>query len=182
MKYLTLFILLIFSGQIFNAQTPESVIVEYESEHYGVKSKHVLYYTDFGKKKVMDVHNPNNTTKRYLSKDKMDYTYMLERKDINFKYPSIKNDVIYHVLDMSTLCEKDYYISATKTGTENILGKECDIYTVQTADKKTIKYSVWNGIVLKKESDQSKLNALKINLEPIFEEYLFEIPEGYVFK
>jgi hypothetical protein len=182
MKTAFLSLLLLFIAGIIPAQTVESVIVEYDVDHYGEKHKQVLFVKDHGNLKVIDVHNPNNTTKRYLSKDGTDHTFMLERNDLNFKYPSVKNDMIYHVYDMNTLTEGKYYLSVKKTGSAKILGKTCDVYAVDTADKQTQTFYMWKGILLKKEAKSSYLIALKITEDPEFEDGQFEIPEGYEFR
>ena len=164
------------------AQIGESVIVEYEVVHYGVKHKQVLYIDDFGKKKVIDVYNPDNTTKRYLSLNGMDYTFLLENKNLNYKYKSKENDMIYHVYDMKTLPDHEYYVKVDKTGTEKIAGKECEVFKIITADKKETIYYIWNGILLKMTSKTSKLIAVKIIENPVFKKGQFKIPEDYEFK
>ena len=171
--------LLVFS--YVQAQIAESVIVEYESVHYGVEAKQILYIDNFGEKIVIDTYNTNNTTGRNLSLNGMHYVFFLENKKLHKKFKATEYDMIFHLYDMDKLEEKEYYVNVDKTGKETIAGKECDVYKILTADKKEVYFYIWKGILLKKVSKVSNLTAVQVIENPKFKDGQFDIPEGYGF-
>lgn len=66
-------------------------------------------------------------------------------------------------------------IKATKTGTENILDKECEVWEYESRGKK-LKIWSWHGVPLKHISTSGTQTALSINLNPEINELVFVPP------
>lgn len=66
-------------------------------------------------------------------------------------------------------------LQATKTGSETMLDRECQIWTYQSRGKQ-FQVWAWEGIILKHRSPSGTITATSIDTNPELDEMLFTVP------
>lgn len=160
----------------------KSGIVEMKSQVMGMEQKQVLFFDEYGAKECIEVtasmfgqkiHNLN------INKDGYAYSVdMVKKTGTKIKIPT---DAAINFNDLGKGIAKDMNIK--KVGTETVLGKTCDKYTIDYK-KQQMKgyYLVWNGIALKTELTMMGMKTVvevtKINENASIPADKFEIPKG----
>jgi hypothetical protein len=154
--------------------------VAYTMSMMGTDNLMTLYFEDNGNKNCMDMQMEMFGMKmhnRTIIKDKKSYVLDMTKKTYT------ENDVTDADL------KKSFYMSdedmtkegITKLGEEEILGKNCQIYTA-TDNGAEVKFWVWKGMMLKMESSSQGMTvsivATSIS-ETVPEKDFFEIPSDF---
>jgi hypothetical protein len=157
----------------------------------GMTMKVNIYFDDFGSKECMETKGEMDmgmggkvTTANNINLIKDGYTYdinLLNKAGTKMKIPTTgpKKDVDFNNLTEDLMKQ----MKITKLGTEDVMGKTCDKYSMNdatTSMKGT--YWVWNGIPLKTEIDIAGVKATttttKIDESAVILADKFEIPAG----
>lgn len=160
----------------------KSGIVEMKSQVMGMEQKQVLFFDEYGAKECVEVTASMFGQKAHnLNINKDGYAYSIDMvKKIGTKI-KIPTDAALNFNDLGKGIAKEMNIK--KTGTETVLGKTCDKYTIDYK-KQQMKgyYLVWNGIALKTELTVMGMKTLvevtKIDENAAVPADKFEIPKG----
>lgn len=173
-------------------QTPKgkyslkSGIIEMKSEVMGMAQKQVLFFDDYGAKECTEVTADMFGQKIHnLTINKEGSVYSVDMIKKTATMMKIPNDAAINFNDLGKGIAKDMNIK--KVGTETMLGKTCDKFTIDYK-KQQMKgyYLVWNGISLKTELTMMGMKTLvevtKINENASVSADKFEVPKGVKIK
>ena len=167
----------------------KSGIVTMTSETMGMTQAMTIYFDDNGSKECvetigeMDMGMAGKIKMHQLSITKDGYMYNLDMTAKTGTKTKITTSGKQQDIDFSNMTDELMkQMKITKQGTEVVMGKTCDKYTM---DDPTLKmkstYCVWNGIALKSEIDMAgivaKVTATKIEENATIPAEKFEIPK-----
>jgi hypothetical protein len=164
----------------------KSGIVEYKIDMMGMAGTQTLYFDDNGNKETNIIAIEMMGTKSQtvsITKDGTVYNFDAEKKT-GSKSP-VMTQAIINFEDLTNEVIKEWNLK--KEGKENILGKECDKYSMdnQSLNMKG-NYWVWKGVALKVDATMS---TAKILMDATtFQENVsvpaekFEVPADIVFN
>jgi hypothetical protein len=167
----------------------KSGIVTYDTETMGMKMPTTLYFDDYGNKECTEVNaelemmgqkvKTHNVT---ITRDGYTYTLDMEQKTgTKMKVPTGGADP--KNMDFSSLSEEMMkQMHMAKGANENVLGKECSVFTMDNPDMKMKgTFAVWNNIPLKSNIDMGGMaiimNASKVEENASVPADKFEIPK-----
>jgi len=162
----------------------KSGIVSMTSETIGMTQDMTIYFDDFGNKECVETTGDMMGIKLHqmtITKDGFMYNLdMTKKTGTKTKVSSAgkQKDIDFNNLTDEMMKQ----MKITKQGTEDVMGKTCDKYTM---DDPTLKmkstYCVWNGIALKSEINMAgiiaKVTATKIVENASVPAEKFEIPK-----
>jgi len=167
----------------------KSGIVTMTSETMGMTQDMTIYFDDYGNKECvetigeMDMGIAGKVKMHQLSITKDGYMYNLDMTNKTGTKTKVTAGGKQQDIDFSNLTDDMMkQMKITKQGTEEIMGKTCDKYTM---DDPTLKmkstYCVWNGIALKSEINMAgivaKITTKKIEENASVPATKFEIPK-----
>ncbi len=166
----------------------ETGIIEYESQVIGMKQQIITTFIDFGKISKTEIISKmlgQSIKQVILTSDTGIYNLnLIDSSGIYFSIDSTaKTDINFRTLNKEKMKE----LNITKTGSEVVLGKECDIYEFYEKEKDAqIKTWIWNGISIKTISTIGGLKVLmqaqKLRTNVKVSPKTFTLPEGFSIK
>lgn len=166
----------------------KSVVIHMKSSTMGFTQNIVMYLDDYGKKQMTEVtqellgqkvHQCTLTDSAYV------YSYSPDdkkgkRTKIEAKGP---DNVNFNAITREVAKE----LNLKKKGTADILGRKCDVYTMEVSSAKLKgTYYIWKGIPLKTESTVAgigiTMEATQIEENVAILPLKFEVPKGIVFE
>ena len=167
----------------------KSLKITYEMEVMGIKTEMTQYIEDFGAKEanesfgkmdmgigVVEIHTKTIVKDNYSYE--IDYDKKIVKK-LSFVRPSGAG------IDFSSMSESAMKQSnVKKLGTEEFLGKTCDVYEIDaTKMRMKGKYYIWNNIAIKTDAEvggmKTIVTATKIEENPVISPDVFKLPEGF---
>lgn len=175
----------------------KSGIITMNVEITGVNSKGttIVYFDEYGKKQsietIRETQIMGNMVKSHtLSFQKDGYQYVIDYDAKTATRRKLDSNSRGGSFDFASLTEdeKKRY-NVRKTGTDNVLGKTCDLYSIGS-DSLQMKgtFSVWNNITLKMEVEtgspasfvmKSRVTAVKFEEDVAIPADKYAVPEGY---
>ncbi len=172
----------------------KSGIITYEIENNMMKGKmtQILYFDDYGAKESREsvtelkmMGQSFKTHKINFNKDGYFYDLDLEKKTGGKMKGMLPKGMDMDINKLSEEMKKEYNIK--KVGTETVLGKECDVNTMEYAKmnmKGTV--SLWQGLTLKSDMDMGKINvktvAVKLEENVSVPASKFEVPSDFTIE
>jgi hypothetical protein len=168
----------------------KSGIIEQTSSTMGMKQNITVYFDDYGSKECtetkseMDMGIAGKIKIHNISLMKDGYMYSIDMTNKSGTKTKVGSMGGKKEIDFSAMTEDMMkQMKITKLGTEVLLGKTCDKYSMDDAAlgmKGT--YSVWEGIPLKSEVDMAGIKATitttKIDENATVPAEKFEVPAG----
>ncbi|HOY32970.1 MAG TPA: hypothetical protein PKW80_13915 [Bacteroidales bacterium] len=166
----------------------KSVIIHMKSSTFGMTQNIVIYMDDYGRKQLAEV-SQELLGKKVRQCSLVDSVYMYsynpddktgKRTMVEAKGPdNINFNAITH--DMAK------ELNLKKNGTAELLGRQCDVYTMEIASAKLKgTYYIWKGIPLKTVSTVAGISitmeATQIEENAVIPPEKFEIPEDINFE
>lgn len=165
----------------------KSAIIEMESKTMGFSQKMKLYLDDYGKKQLTEVSMEmlgKKVVQYALSDGEFMYSYNLEtRQGTKSRVDTNSFDNINFNAITKDIADK---FKIKKTGTEKVLNRECEVYTLEfEAAKLKGTYWIWQGIPLKSESKVAGLGvvieATAVETDVEIDPQKFMVPDGITF-
>jgi len=162
----------------------KSGIIVYATQMMGMDVEQTLTFDDYGSKEVQDVEMEMMGFKVHslmLNKDGYNYNIdMIQKTGTKTPAASLNPSEIDFENITEEMTEK---MNLKKVGSEEFLGKKCDIMTIDYKEMDmTGTYLLYKGIPLKIETSvsglQIKLEALEFTENPDLPAGRFDIPEG----
>ncbi|RJP71540.1 MAG: hypothetical protein C4539_04850 [Ignavibacteriales bacterium] len=172
----------------------KSGIITYEIENNMMQGKmtQILYFDDYGAKEsretITEMKMMGQSIKSHkinFNKDGYMYDLDLEKKTGGKMKGLLPQGMEVDINKLSEEMKKEYNMK--KIGTENILGKECDVNSMDYAKmnmKGTV--SLWQGLTLKSDIDMGKIKVKTVATK--FEENVsvpaskFEVPSDFTIE
>ncbi len=170
----------------------EKAKVKYSTDLMGVQSESVLYFKDYGNLKITDskaAYMGHESHSRQFTKDGYLYILDMNNKSGSKMPPPQASDSVLNIenIDFDNIPQKirtKYEIN--KTGTENILGKECTIYSMKIRNTAHRVISVWKNIPMRiefiDEGIHIKTEAVELQESPDLPDSMFEVPSNFEIK
>lgn len=162
----------------------KSAILSMTSETMGMTQSMTMYFDDYGNKECVETTGDVMGMKVHqLSITKDGYMYSIDLTAKTGTKSKIATGGKQQDIDFNNLTDEMMkQMKITKQGTEEILGKTCDKYSMDDpAMKMKSTYSVWNGIPLKSDIDMAgitaKVTTTKIEENASIPADKFEIPK-----
>ncbi|MFA4852205.1 MAG: hypothetical protein WC599_06775 [Bacteroidales bacterium] len=167
----------------------KSGIITMSSDAMGIGQTITLYFDDYGNKECaetkgeMDMGIAGKVQMHQLAITKDGYVYNIDMTNKSGTKTKITPNSKQKDIDFSNLTEDMMkQMKIKKEGTEVLLGKTCDKYSLDApALKMKSSYSVWNGIPLKSEVNMigivAKITTTKIEENCVIPAEKFEIPK-----
>jgi len=161
----------------------KSGIVKYESEAMGRKTNMTLYFKDYGKVECsvskIDMGG-QSMTMRSLIKD--GYLYSIADAQKNGTKMKVDDSYSTYIIDPELFEKKLSEINGEKLGTEKVLGRTCQIYSMNENGAES-KMWVWKNMMLKMSAKQNGLSmtmeAKSIEETDKFPKGVFNVPSTY---
>lgn len=159
-------------------------IVTYTSQVYGMDQLTIITFDDYGKKEVTDTYTEAMGVKlhnRTIVKDGYSFNLNMDEK----RGTKVKMAGTGAAIDYTNLTKEiEQKMNLKKTGSETLLGKNCDIYSFDYKEMSTKgTTSVYKGIALKSKVNAMgmdvTLTATKFEENPSISQDIFEIPDGF---
>lgn len=166
----------------------KSVIIHMKSSTFGMTQNIVMYMDDYGKKQFTEV------TQKMLGKEIRQcsvsdslYMYSFSPEDKTGKRTKIGNKGPDNINFNAITREMAKELNLKKNGTTELLGRTCDVYTMEIASAKLKgTYYIWKGIPLKTVSSVAGISitmeATKIEENAVIPPEKFEIPKDINFE
>jgi hypothetical protein len=167
----------------------KSGIITMVSETMGMKQEMIMYFEDHGNRECvettgeMDMGMAGKVKIHNLSITKDGYVYSLDLTNKTGTKTKVLTSGSHRDIDFNNLTDDMMkQMKITKEGTEVIMGKTCDKYTLNDPTlKMKSSYSVWNGLPLKSEIDMAGIKATvtttKIEEDASIPAEKFEVPK-----
>ena len=169
----------------------KSGIITMTSETMGMKQTMIKYFDDYGNKECMEI--TGEMKMGMGSPVKMNHTnitvdgflYNLDNNKKTGTKMAVKGKGGHKDIEFKNLTEDQMKeLNMTKGGTETILGKTCNKFTLNdTKRKMKATYYVWDGILLKSEVSMAGITAvnaaIKIEENATVPDGKFTIPTDY---
>lgn len=166
----------------------KSAVIHMKSSTFGMTQQIVMYMDDYGSKQLTEVSQEMMGVKvRQCTLSDSLYVYMYNPDDKTGKRSLVdkKNPNNIHFNAITKEMAREFHIK--KNGTAVILGRTCDVYTMEIAlEKMKGTYYVWKGITLKTDSEVGgisiSMEATKIEENVAIPPEKFEIPKDIKFE
>ncbi len=162
----------------------ESGIIEFKSEMMGMNFIMTLYIKDYGKQQCIASETEMMGKKintRAFEKDGYLYTLLMEQKT-GGKMKITDEDGFGKKNPFAFKEEFLEEVNGKKDGTEEVLGKKCQIYSF-IEDGATNKIWVWDNLIIKLEAEQGGMKMLtevtKIEETNNLPDGIFEVPADF---
>lgn len=166
----------------------KSAIIHMKSSTFGMTQQIVMYMDDYGKKQLTEVSQELMGMKvRQCTLSDSLYVYMYNPDDKTGQRSLVdkKNPNNIHFNAITKEMAREFHIK--KNGTAVILGRTCDVYTMEIPSAKLKgTYYVWKGITLKTNSEVGgigiSMEATKIEENVAIPPEKFEVPKDIKFE
>jgi len=166
----------------------KSAIIHMKSSTFGMTQQIVMYMDDYGQKQLTEVSQElmGLKVRQYTLADSL-YMYMFNPDDKTGKRSLIDKKNPDNLQFNAITKEMAREFNIKKNGTAVILGRTCDVYTLEVASAKLKgTYYVWKGITLKTESSVGgisiSMEVTKIEENAAIPPAKFEIPKDIKFE
>jgi len=166
----------------------KSAVIHLKSTTMGLEQNIIMYFDDYGKKQSTELTQElfGQKMKQFTITDS-GYIYSYNTVDNNgTKVKVNENDP--DNINFNAITEKmAKQFNIKKTGIATIIGKKCDVYSMEfAASKMKGTYYIYKGFMLKTESSVSgitiKMEATKFDENPVIPAEKFTIPKNINFK
>jgi hypothetical protein len=161
----------------------KSGIVKYENKAMGRKTNLTLYFKDYGKLEcsVSKINiGEQSMTIRSLIKD--GYLYSIADAQKNGTKMKVDDSYSTYIIDPELFKKKLSEINGKKLGTEKILGRTCQVYSMNENGAES-KMWIWKNMMLKMSANQNGLSmtmeAKSIEETDKFPKGVFNVPSTY---
>ena len=161
----------------------KSGIIKYANDVMGMKSILTVYFDNYGEKEcaVMEMDaDDHKMTMRSLRTE--NYLYQLSMDQGVGSKIEIDDSFQTYLFDSKQFEEHIQEINGKTLGTEEILGRKCQVYSMEENNTLT-KIWVWKNLVLKKTAEmdgmETGMEAIEIKETNVFPKGIFEVPKGF---
>ncbi len=172
------------SETTFSKKYPfEAGIIKYESSAMGMQTSLDLYFKDYGKVECSISEMDMAGTKMIMKSITKDgYLYALNMNEKRGTKMKTDSDFSSFRIDVEMLEEKLMQNGGQKLGTEEVLGRTCQIYSM-SQDGANSKIWIWETMMLKMETEQNgmtmTMEAKSIEETTNFPKGIFDIPADF---
>lgn len=162
----------------------KSGVVTYKSNVMNMDQTTVITFDDYGNKEVTDTYTEAMGVKlhdRTIVKNGYAYNLnMSEKRGTKVKMLDTGSSIDYTNLTK----EMEEKMNLKKIGSENMLGKECDIFSFDYKQMSTSGMAwIWKGVALKSVVNamgmEVTLNGVSFDDNPSIDQGIFEVPDGF---
>jgi hypothetical protein len=122
----------------------KSGIVTYEHSGFGITTKTILYFDDYGVREAEDKYDTDGTIKETNLCDGKDQYILIHKEKTAYKRGACYRGVAYK-FDWEEAARGGEKYKPTKLSNQNISGKDCESFSLDISGSKTI-YAGWNNI------------------------------------
>jgi len=161
----------------------KSGVIKYANDAMGMKSTLTVYFDDYGDKEcaVSEIAmNDQKMTMRSLVVD--NYLYQLAMEQGSGSKVKVDDNFQTYLFDTNEFEKRMAEVKGKKLGTEEVLGKPCQIYSMEE-NGAVSKIWVWKNVVLKMTATQDAMEmsmlAVDIKETDDLPKGIFDIPQGF---
>jgi hypothetical protein len=161
----------------------KSGIIKYANDAMGMKSTLTVYFDNYGAKEcaVSEIDmNGQKMTMRSLVVD--NYLYQLAMDQGSGSKVKVDDNFKTYLFDTEEFEKRMAEVKGKKLGTEDVLGKPCQIYSMEE-NGAVSKIWVWKNVVLKMtaQQDAMEMSMLAVDIKETGDlpKGIFEIPAGF---
>jgi len=175
------------TGKEVHRVSIKSAVIHMKSSAMGMTQQIVIYLDDFGKKNATEVTQEMMGKKiQQFSISDGEYMYSFSPDNRKGKKSKLDSESPDNINFNALTKEMASKFKLKKTGTAMVLGRKCDVFTMEFAEAKLKgTYYIWKGIPLKTESEVSimkvSMEATSIEENVAIDPARFEIPKDIVF-
>lgn len=159
----------------------KSGIITYEHSGFGLTTKTVLYFDDYGTKEAEEKYDTDGSLKETNLCDGKNQYILIHKDKAAFKRGECFRGVAYKFDWTEAQRSGDEY-KPTKLSNQNIAGKDCESFSLDISGSKTV-YAGWNNICFLIETpagnEKITYKATSIEENAAVPAEKLKVPEGY---
>lgn len=151
----------------------KSGIVTFEHSGFGLTTKKVLYFDDYGMKEAEESYNDDGTVKEINLCDGKNRYILIFKDKTAFSQGECYRGVAYK-FDWEEISRSGEEYKPTRLGNLNIAGKDCESFSLTVSGDQTV-YAGWKNICFLIDTET---NGAKVTYKAVTFEENATIPEG----